>query len=251
MREKRNSCIGDSCMPIAISPESSQMEADQAAADCAPPIDMRQRVRKTLTEAFFDGRLTDVVSSIKQEKEARHMDVVEGRGSGALMQTAATQKREEAEAMEDLRQSTHKTFKNALSNGTLSAVLANLKKKREAEELDNTRRSVQNILQTSLADGRLATAVREMFTEKEAKEVEKTRQQVKSTLQNSLLDGRIFDVISQMKKDKLAKQLGEQQLQGPTCEAVIELPMPTKPTTAKTAATRPVKRHSSRTANTA
>merc|ERR1719440_946548 len=85
MREKRNSCIGDSCMPIAISPESSQMEADQAAADCAPPIDMRQRVRKTLTEALFDGRLSDVVSSIKREKEARQMDGLSNKSPNILL----------------------------------------------------------------------------------------------------------------------------------------------------------------------
>merc|ERR1711939_394947 len=102
--------------------------------------DLRQSMMRTFQAAVFDGRLSDVITAVKKQREAKEL--------------------------ESMRQCVQNTLQTSLLDGRLLEAVRALKEERKAKEVDTLRQRLQSTLKNSLADGRLSDVICNLKSER-------------------------------------------------------------------------------------
>merc|ERR1719390_170737 len=74
LKGKKSLCMGDSCLPMNT--WDACQESSQAQNEV---LNVRHNLRKTLTDALLDGRLSEAISTVQQEKQAKEMEHLRNR----------------------------------------------------------------------------------------------------------------------------------------------------------------------------
>jgi hypothetical protein len=134
---------------------------------------LRKQLKQTFASAIADGRLSEVVSSLKEERANRvHKQ------PSLTFQTQDLENHMSTEASQESR-------------------------------VASTCQSIRNTLEASLMDGRLEEVLSSMKKRKahaKLQEIEKVRQQTCKTLQMAILDGRLLEAVSAVKAEKVRKR---------------------------------------------
>jgi hypothetical protein len=169
----------------------------------------RIHVRQILQSSLLDGRLSDVISSIKRKREAANL--------------------------ESMRGNLKEMFKASVLDGRLNKALAYLKHEKVAKEAEAAKQEVRAKLEASLTDGSLAEVMRQVKREREAKAQEQMRQDMMSTMKAGVMDGRLSQILAQVTEKRKSTM-------APNCPGQVTVaPQPSKPTSPKTTA-RPQRR---------
>jgi len=170
---------------------------------------------RTLKSSIENGRLSEVIESIRQDRRIKEMESV-GQDSRV------------SQAMQSAQEV---TFMCKQVSSTLQSLAA-----------EDRAVSVAALLQ----NGRLAKFVAQVKREEKAKEEESLRQDMRKTFQSSLLDDRLMSVLSSVVGKSRARQASSESMQdfameGIGSQQVASTPRPAKPICAKTSS-RPIRR---------
>lgn len=178
----------------------------------------RRQMQAALQSSLLDGRLAQVLASLRANKAAQQLDSLRQRArnslhslamDGRLSEVVASIRQATKEsALEKFRVKTQVNLARALRDGSLEAALsANQEPAVEHVEPSGLRQMLKQAFQAAAVDGRLSEAFANLKAEKQATELEILRQRAHNTLQISLLDGRLPEALATLKAEKQAKEL--------------------------------------------